>query len=271
MATSNLADVVLREDRDDHVSVLRLHRPDRLNAWGPDMASRLAEHLADLDADRQTRVAVLTGSGDRAFSSGADVGQAATHTVGSIGEYLADVKLSGHPAFESISTFTKPLICAVNGYAIGAGFLVALRCDIILASDTAVFSLPQAQLGIIPAYGGLARLAGWVGRGNAMHIGLTGRRVDAHEARAMGLVASTHAAAELEDAALELASQLAAAPPLALKLTKESLNLGLEMGGSTRAAGIADLYRFLALEQTEDCAEAHQAWREKRRPQYQSR
>jgi enoyl-CoA hydratase/carnithine racemase len=271
MGTSAASEVVLREDVDGFVAVLRLNRPERLNAWGADMGEALEAHFTDMGRDTNIRAVVLTGSGDHAFSSGADVGNAATHRVTSIGEHLAELRMTGHPAFEAVLNFTKPLICAVNGYAIGAGFLIALCCDIILVSEKAVFSLPQAQLGILPAYAGLVRLASWVGRGRAMNIGLTGRMVRAQEANEIGLASSIHAPDRLEAAALELARELASYPPLAMKLTKESLNLGLEVGGSTRAAGIADLYRFLVLEQTDDSVEAHAAFRDKRPGKYRFR
>ncbi len=263
--------LILIDDIGDGVSLVRLNRPERLNAWDAEMALSLSSGLARLEDDVNVRVLLLTGAGRKAFSSGAYVRDPEVHRVASVGQRLATSSTAGHAAFEALLRFSKPVICAVNGYAIGAGFLLALCCDIVLASDTAVFSLPQVQLGIMPAYAGVVTLARWVGRGRAMNIALTGRRVPAAEAEDIGIVSSIHSSDKLEGAATELARVIASHPPLAVRMTKESLNLGLEGGVSSRSAGVADFYRLTLLQLTDDAAEAHAAFREKRRGRYNAR
>lgn len=156
--------------------------------------------------------------------------------------------------------FPKPLICAVNGYAIGIGFQMQLCCDIIVASSTARFQLPQVQLGIMPAYGGAPRLAQWVGRGKATEIALTGRFVDAAEAERIGLAAAVHPSAELMDRTMELAGQIAEASELSVALTKQSMHAAQE-DGSLRMASAGDAYRFMNLAMTRESGARHEDWR----------
>jgi enoyl-CoA hydratase/carnithine racemase len=162
------------------------------------------------------------------------------------------------------------VVAAVNGYAIGIGCLITLCCDIILAADNAEFGLPQVPLGIIPAYGGAVRLARYVGRGKAMEMVLLGERITAAEAYRVGLANKVVPLAELLPLAYNYANRLAALPPLAVKTAKESLNKGLDIA-SLKDAAQADIYRFMLLGQTEDSHEAHQAWREKRKPVFKGK
>ena len=143
----------------DGVATVWLNRPDRLNAWGTDIASALLDALRSAEADPGVRGVVLTGKG-RAFSAGADLKNPATHRIDSMEEYLgSQVADRGRPMFDLVSHYAKPIVCAVNGYAIGIGCLVPLCCDFIYAGEAAKFQLPQVSLGILPAYGGELRLA----------------------------------------------------------------------------------------------------------------
>ncbi len=253
-------DVVLTE-RAEGYAILRLNRPGVHNAWGNDMAESLCTRLAELDADQSIRAAILTGAG-KAFSSGANLKDPKSHTTPSLDQTLAAMNFSTRPLFfENVIGFSKPLICAVNGFAIGGPFMLALCCDIIVASDTAQFWMPQGSLGLLPAHAATARLAQWIGRGRAMEIALTGRRVTASEAKDIGLVSEVAPSEELDDLARTRALELAAMPPLGLKLTKESLNFGLEIG-SLRLASIGDAYRMLLLTLTQESQTRHKAWRE---------
>jgi enoyl-CoA hydratase/carnithine racemase len=258
---------VKREDI-GNVAVLRLSRPGRRNAFGMDIAASLTERLHAVSLDESIRAVVLTGEGDT-FSSGADIGSSDTHNVASIGEGLSRHS-AGLDMFDSLVRFSKPIISAVAGYAIGAGFLITLTTDIIVCSDDAKFSIPNVPLGILPAHGGMARLAEWVGKGRAMEIGLTGRRVHADEALRIGITTSVVPADRLLDEALSIASKLASYPPLAVRLAKESLNASSEdvvVQPSVRG----DYYRFTSLMATDDVREAHTAWREKREPVFRGR
>ena len=248
-------------DDQDSVRVLTLNRPGRANAWGADMAEALCIELLRAQTDNAVRACVLTGAGDR-FSSGADLGaQPDPNTRLDTG--LRAIHDGANPTFAALLAFEKPIVAAVRGYAIGAGFLVALCCDVILGSPTAQFALPQVSLGLLPAYGGLPRLAQWVGRGRALEIGLLGRRVAAEEAHAIGILASISEEQSLIADATSIARRLGAMPPLAVKLAKESLTLALE-SGSVRVSASADLYRFLCLQGTSETQEAQATWRERR-------
>jgi enoyl-CoA hydratase/carnithine racemase len=157
----------------------------------------------------------------------------------------------------------------VNGYAVGIGCIITFCCDLLVASERAEWRLPQVSLGILPAYGGGVRLARWVGRGNAMRL-VMGFPLPAEEAHRIGLAQWVVPHAELKDKALEVARHIAALPPLAARLGKESLLRSLDIPNLSDAS-LVDLYRFAALELTEDKAEGHQAWREKRRPKFRGR
>lgn len=253
-------------DRRQGTLVLRLNRPGRRNAWGPDMSRRLCDLLAAAADDGDVRGVVLTGADNGAFSSGADIGKEEVHAKGP-GRYLGEMGFSGHEAFDRLLRFPKPLVCAVNGYAIGFGFLAPLCCDVILASREAEFRMTHVKLGILPAYGGLGRLAQWVGRGRAIDIGMTGRPVGADEALRIGLVSEICEPEELDARSIVVAETLGALPPLAFRAAKESIYHALE-GGQIATNAIEDLYRIGLLQQTADTKEAHVAWRERREPRY---
>jgi enoyl-CoA hydratase/carnithine racemase len=252
-------DAAVLIERQGAVAVISFNRPERLNAWSADIGAGLLRRLREAEEDEAVRGVVLTGVG-RAFSAGADLKNPATHTVESPEQHLD--RLRGHPIFDTVESYAKPIIAAVNGHAIGIGCLVPLCCDFILAGVRASFCLPQVSLGILPAYGGTLRLARFVGRGNALNLALTGRKVGAEEALRMGIVVSVHAQDELLPEAVRTMQRIADLPTHAVRLARESLRQGYE-GGMTATAH-ADLYRFMALSQTNDRAERHEAWRKRR-------
>jgi len=262
-------DYVLYE-KDEKIATVTLSRPEARNALSPGMRNELIEVFDALSADPDVLVAILTGDPrGKAFSAGANIADPKTHSTDSTGEYLMTAGLERNP-FDVVSDFHKPIICAINGYAMGWGFLITLCCDILIASENAEMGLPQASLGIIPAYGGALRLARFVGKGNAMKIVLTSERINAQEAYRIGLVSQVVAAEELMPEARTIAERLASLPPLGVMLSKESLNRGLDTP-SMKDAARADVFRFLALMQTDDREEAHSAWREKRQPRFKGR
>ena len=257
-------------ERRGYAVTLTINRPEALNAWSTQLSNDLIDLMPRLERDPEVRAVILTGAGDRAFSAGADLKREETHSVEAVGEYLQTVTPRGHDVFNAVADFAKPIIAAVNGYALGIGFQITLCCDIILASENARFGLPQVSIGILPAYGGAVRLARFVGKGTAMRMTLTSERITAEEGYRVGLVSRVYPLAELMPAAWELADQLAGLPPLAVRLAKESLNKGLDIP-NVKDAAQADIYRFLALMQTEDRLEGHRAWRERRRPEFKGR
>jgi enoyl-CoA hydratase/carnithine racemase len=249
------------EELDGSIVILRLSRPGRRNATGLDMQAALRDALDRWAVDDRARAVVLTGDGVGAFSSGADLGDANTHSR-EADDYLSVLSVGEHPTFDRVVRFPKPLIAAVSGYAIGWGCLLALGCDLIVADRTADFRLTQAGFGVLPAFAGVARLAQWVGRGRAMDISVRRRPVLAEEAHRIGLVAELCDEGELLDVAKAVALECAEVPPLAYKLIKDSMYQAME--GALRPAAIGDLYRLGMLEQAKDTHAAHQAWRDKR-------
>ena len=253
-----------------HIGIVTLSRPQARNAWGADFNEGIARHFAAMEDDDEIRCAVLTGDeAGGAFSAGANLKDPKTHTLGSSAELIKSLPKRRDRAFEILGNFPKPLVGAVNGYAVGIGCIVTFCCDLLVASDRAEWRLPQVALGILPAYGGAARLARWVGRGHAMRVAL-GFPLGAEEAHRIGLAQWVVPHARLMDKTLEVATHLASLPPLAARLTKESLLRSLDIPNLSDAS-LVDLYRFAALEQTEDKAEGHAAWREKRTPKFRGR
>jgi len=260
----------LHFEKRGHVAILTLSRPEARNAWGQDYHEGLAARCAEMADDDDVRCAILTGDeAGGAFSAGAYLKDKATHSIESAADFIKGLPDRHHHAFEVLGRFPKPMIAAVNGYAVGIGCLVTLCCDLIVASERAEWRLPQVALGILPAYGGGARLARWVGRGMAMRMAL-GFPLPADEAYRIGLAQWLVPHEQLDSKAMQVAEHIAGLPPLAARLTKESLLRGLDIPNLADAA-LADVYRFMALELTEDKAEAHAAWRERRTPEIKGR
>ncbi len=248
-----------------HVAIITLSRPQARNAWGADYNDGLKTLLPQLEDDRAVRCVILTGDdAGGAVSAGANIKDPKTHSTESIADFIEDLpRRRRYQAMNLLSDFSKPLVAAVNGYAVGIGCIVTYCCDLIVASERAEWRLPQVGLGILPAQGGTVRLARWVGRGQAMKLAL-GFPLKAEEAYRIGLAQFLVPHEALMAKALEVAEHIAALPPLAARLAKESVAFGLDV--PLREAANADLYRFMALELTEDKKESHQAWRERRKP-----
>lgn len=257
-------------EKQDGIATVTINRPEKRNAWTVQLSEEIVEVFRAMEDDPAVLVTILTGKGDQAFSAGADLGNPKTHRVSSAGEHLATVSPRGFAVFNTVADYPKPVVAAVNGYAVGIGCLITLCCDIILVSENAEFGLPQVPLGIIPAYGGAVRLARYVGRGKAMEMVLLGERITAAEAHRVGLANRVVPLPELLPLAHDYARRLAALPPLAVRMAKESLNKGLDIA-SLKEAAQADIYRFMLLGQTEDSREAHQAWRERRKPVFRGK
>jgi enoyl-CoA hydratase/carnithine racemase len=252
------------------VAVLTLSRPQARNAWGEDYNAALKELLPQLEDDRDIRCVILTGDDEGgAFSAGADLKNPKTHTSDSIAEAIEGLpKRRRYQAMNLIQDFAKPIVAAVNGYAVGIGCIVTYCCDLIVASERAEWRLPQVGLGILPAQGGTVRLARWIGRGQAMRVAM-GFPLKAEDAYRIGLAQWLVPHDELMAKAMAVAEHIAGLPPLAARLAKEAVAFGMD--SSLREAANADLYRFMALELTEDKKEAHQAWRERRKPALKGR
>jgi enoyl-CoA hydratase/carnithine racemase len=253
-----------------HIGIVTLSRPGSKNAWGPDFNEGLARAFATMEDDDDIRCAILTGDDAAgAFSAGANLKDPKTHVNESAAAFIKSVAKRKHRAFEVLGNFPKPIVGAINGYAVGIGCIITFCCDLLVASEKAEWRLPQAALGILPAYGGSTRLARWVGRGHAMRLAL-GFPLSAAEAYRIGLAQWVVPHDELMEKSMKVAKHLAKLPPLAARLTKESLLRGTDIPNLADAS-LVDLYRFAMLELTEDKREGHQAWREKRMPVFKGR
>jgi enoyl-CoA hydratase/carnithine racemase len=257
-------------EKRDHIGVVTLSRPGSRNAWGQDFNEGIGRHFRAMEEDDDIRCAILTGDeAGGAFSAGANLKDPKTHTMASAADFIKTIPKRKERAFEIVGNFPKPVVGAINGYAVGIGCIITFCCDLLVASDRAEWRLPQVGLGILPAYGGGARLARWVGKGNAMRM-ILGMPVGAEEAHRIGLAQWVVPHAKVMDKALEVAAHLASLPPLAAQLAKESLLHGLDVPNLADAS-LVDLYRFATLELTEDKAEGHEAWRARRKPVFKGR
>ncbi len=254
--------LVLREQPTAGVVFLRLNRPRVRNALNLELRQALAAEFRELAADATVHCVVLTGSRE-AFAAGADIGEMAE--AGTVELMQRDI----HLLLRDITQFPKPLIAAVNGFALGGGCELALHADIIIAGKQASFGFPEVRLGIMPGGGGTQRLLRAVGKYRAMRWLMTGERFSAEEALTMGLVSDVVADDAVEPQALELARRLAASAPLALAQIKEVVSAGPDM----------PLDHALALERkglqilfgSEDKREGFAAFIEKREPVWQGR
>ena len=245
------------------VTLIRLNRPQALNALNQQLMTELAQAMTAADADPAVRCLVLTGS-DRAFAAGADVREMA-------GLSFADVfgaDLFG-PQAAAIAAVRKPVIAAVAGYCLGGGCELAMMCDFILAADTARFGQPEVNLGIVAGMGGTQRLTRAVGKAKAMEMNLTGRLMDAVEAERAGLVSRILPASDLLQDTLKTAATIAAKSQIAVLAVKEAVSRAQE---TTLREGLLHERRlFHALFATEDQAEGMAAFVEKRPPKFRDK
>jgi enoyl-CoA hydratase len=249
-------------DRDGPVGVVTLNRPRVLNALSPELVAELSQALDQLDEDSGVRAAVLTG-GPSVFAAGADIADMAERSA--VEQFLRD-----HTGrWARVTAFTKPLIAAVNGYALGGGCELALMCDLIVAGDSARFGQPEINLGIIPGAGGTQRWPRTVGKYVAMEINLGGAPIGAQRAYQLGLINKVVPAEVTLRVAVGLARQLAAKPPLALRVAKESVNAALETPLSQGL--VTERKNFYFLFASEDQKEGMRAFLEKRKGQFKGR
>ena len=247
----------------DGVALVTIDRPDARNALSFALLAELADTLERLDRDGRTRVAVLTGAGERAFAAGADIVELADQTP----ERLRAERQ--FEAWDRIWAIGMPLVAAVRGFALGGGCELAMSCDLIVAGDDAQFGQPEIRIGVMPGAGGTQRLTRAVGVARAMELVLTGRSMPAAEALAAGLVTSVVPAADTVPAALELAERIAAMPPLAVRAAKRSVLAAAEL---PLTAGLrAEREAFFDLFATDDQREGMRAFQEKRSPVWSGR
>ena len=252
-------------ERAGGVAVITLNRPAVLNALNMATLRDLDRAITEVRDDDAIRAVILTGAGEKAFVAGADIKELAELTPVA-GKAYAE---AGQRILNQIEQLGKPVIAAVNGYALGGGCELAMACTIRLASETAKFGQPEVKLGIIPGFAGTQRLPRLVGKGRAMELILTGATIDAAEAFRIGLVNRVVPAAALMNEARALAQALAASAPVALRHALEAVNRGLEMTVADGCALEATLFGLLA--STDDMREGTRAFVEKRKATFTGR
>jgi enoyl-CoA hydratase len=252
-------------DRDGAVALVTINRPKVLNALNTQTLDELRRAVLDLRRDAGVRVVILTGAGERSFVAGADINELAVQTPTSGREHA----LGGQHVFDLIENLGKPVIAAINGFALGGGCELAMACTLRLAADTARLGQPEINLGLIPGYAGTQRLSRLVGKGKAMEIILTGAPIGAAEAERIGLVNRVVPASELMQTARTLAAELARQAPVAMRYILDAINHGLEMPFAQGRDFEATLFGLVAA--TEDMREGTEAFLEKRKPQFKGR
>ena len=250
-------------ETEDHITTIRLNRPDALNALNAELLFELAEAVQEASANDRVRCIVLTGS-EKAFAAGADISEMADKTfveVFSSDMFAAEVEI--------IQNCRKPIIAAVSGYALGGGCELAMICDFIIAADTAKFGQPEINLGVVAGIGGTQRLTRAVGKAKSMEMHLTGRFMDAEEAERAGLVSRVVPAKKLMEEAMAAANKIAEKSMLTVMAVKEAVNRSQET--TLREGLLFERRLFHSLFATEDQKEGMSAFLEKREAQFRDK
>ena len=252
-------------ERDGAVALVTINRPQVLNALNTQTLDELRRAVLDLRRDAGVRAVILTGAGDRSFVAGADINELAVQTPAS----ARDHALEGQHVLDLIENLGKPVIAAINGFALGGGCETAMACTVRIAVESAQFGQPEVKLGLVPGGGGTQRLPRLVGKGRALQLILTGETISAQEAYRIGLVNEVVPAADLLARAEVILKQIAANAPIAVKFSLQAVNKGLE---TSQAEGLVlEASYFGICAATEDKKEGTSAFLEKRAPQFQGR
>ncbi|GAB6906336.1 putative enoyl-CoA hydratase/isomerase YngF [Desulfosarcina cetonica] len=257
-----MTEKILLIEKENQVTTLTLNRPQVMNAFNFQLLRELKDQIEALRFDSDTRVVIITGAGEKAFCSGADLKERASLPPAKVKEYIFTIR----SLFTAIEQLNKPVIAAVGGIALGGGTELALACDIRIASDNATMGLTETRLAIIPGAGGTQRLPRIVGKGKAKELIFLGKRVNSQEALAIGLVNRVCPAEQLMATCRELAAEICETGPIAIEQAKYAINYGME----------TDLQSGLAMESnaywvtipTKDRLEGLAAFKEKRKPIY---
>jgi enoyl-CoA hydratase len=260
-----MADENVLIERDGAVLVLTINRPSVLNALNAQTLDELDRAVTQARDDERVRVVLLTGAGEKSFVAGADINELAVQSPVAGREHAR----KGQALFNRIERLGKPVVAAVNGFALGGGCELAMACTIRLAADSARFGQPEINLGLIPGYAGTQRLARLVGRGRALELLLTGAQIAADEAHRIGLVNRVYPAADLMKESRALAHVLATKAPIAARYILEAVAGGLEMSQADAQDYEATFFGLIAT--TEDMREGTRAFLEKRKPEFKGR
>ncbi len=253
-------------EREDNVAILTVNRPNVLNALNDATIAELSAAFDEFAADPDVRAVIVTGAGEKAFVAGADINE--LRAMKTSQDAIKKVS-EGHALMRKMEKLPKPVIMAINGFALGGGSEIALSGDIRIAADTARMGLPEINLGIIPGYGGTQRMPRLVGKSRAKMMIFTGDHITADEAYRIGLVDKVVPAAELMPTAKELAKKLASKAPVAIAMAKKAINDGVDVD-IDQAMSIEIAYGTVA-QMSEDRVEGTSAFLEKRKPQWKGR
>src|SRR5918996_6032716 len=249
-------------DRDGAVVVITINRPKVLNALNSDTIEELRRAVLEVKRDALVRAVIVTGAGEKSFVAGADINELAVNSPAQGKEHA----LRGQHIFDLIENLGKPVIAAINGYALGGGCELAMACTMRIAADTAKIGQPEINLGLIPGYAGTQRLARLVGQGRALELLLTGDQITAQEAHRIGLVNRVVPAGELMADARPLGAALAAKAPVAARFIIDAVNKGLQMPFPDAQVFEATLFGLVA--STDDMREGTRAFLEKRKAEF---
>lgn len=252
-------------EKRDEVATIILNRPAALNALNDRLLTDVEGIVRDIAADPAVHALVITGAGEKAFCTGADLTELSKMTPGAAGALSRRIQ----KIFNDLEAMRKPVIAKINGFCLAAGLELALACDIRIATATAVFGLPETTLGLIPGCGGTQRLPRLIGKTKAMELLLTGERIDAAEAARLGLVNVVVPVHELERTVDGLLTKLRSRSPVALGILKDAVNTGLELDLEQALEYEANCFEVAF--QTEDAREGLAAFVEKRKPEFVGR
>jgi enoyl-CoA hydratase len=252
-------------ERDGATAIVTINRPKVLNALNTQTLDELRRAILELKHDESVRVLILTGAGDKSFVAGADINELAVQTPTGGREHA----LAGQHVLDLLENMGKPVVAAINGYALGGGCELAMACTLRLAADTAKLGQPEISLGLIPGYAGTQRLPRLVGKGKAMEMILTGAPIAADEAQRIGLVNRVVPAAALMTEARALAARLATHAPIAMRYIINAVNKGVEIPFAEACQYEATLFGLVA--STDDMREGTTAFLEKRKAAFKGR
>ncbi|MGQ9529897.1 MAG: enoyl-CoA hydratase/isomerase family protein [Candidatus Bathycorpusculaceae bacterium] len=247
------------------IAIITLNRPEALNAFSKELIDEILQALEDAKTDENTRVIILTGAGEKAFSAGADI-----KAMKGINALKArELSIMGEKLCNAIENLEKPVIAAINGYALGGGLEVAMACDIRIASENARMGQTEINIGLIPGWGGTQRLTRLIGKTKAKELIFTGKIIDAKTAEQLGIVNMAVPTEKFKETVQQFASELASKAPIAINVAKALINKGSEI--SLDAAIALEREGFGVVASTEDLQEGVSAFIEKRKPTFKGK
>jgi len=252
-------------EKSEGVATITLNRPEALNAFSKDVVEEILRALEDTKSDDAIRVVVLTGAGEKAFSAGADI----KSMVGMNALKARELSLMGEKLCVSLENLEKPVIAAINGYALGGGMEVAMSCDLRIASESAKMGQTEVNIGLIPGWGGTQRLTRLAGMTKAKELVFTGRIIDAKTAEQIGIVNMTAPADKFRETVRQFSQDLATKAPVAIKVAKALINKGSDIGLESALA--LEREGFGVVGSSEDLKEGVAAFTEKRKPTFKGK